>query len=177
MNNLIRILPEIINNVMQKILILFLTLTHMSLHVQIGEQSNKHFWHRVETSASPQKIWQIWTDVKNWQQWDAGLKQAEMTDDFSLNNSGIITSLDNRKSKFTIIAYEEGKSYTFKTKLPLGSLYVKRFLETNDGKTYFTHEVWFAGLTGGIFAKQFGPKFREMLPNVLESIKKIAEKS
>ena len=57
-----------------------------------------------------------------------------------------------------------------KTKLPLGSLYVKRYLKM-DG----THEVWFAGLTRGLFAKAFGGKFRGMLPEVLNNIKTIAE--
>jgi hypothetical protein len=161
---------------MQKIILLSLTLIRMSLYAQTPEQTNKHFWHRVETSAPPQKIWQIWTDVKNWNQWDTGLKQAEIKEHFALNSSGIVTSLENRQSKFTIVTYEEGKSYTFRTKLPLGSLYVRRFLETIDGKTYFTHEVWFSGMTGGIFAKQFGRKFREMLPSVMESIKEIAQK-
>jgi hypothetical protein len=58
----------------------------------------------------------------------------------------------------------------------LGGLYVKRFLEVKNGRTYFTHEVWFSGLTGGIFANMFGEKFKTMLPEVMENIKKIVGK-
>ncbi|MEM1320100.1 MAG: SRPBCC family protein [Bacteroidota bacterium] len=139
------------------------------------EISNKHFWHTVETSASPATIWSIWTDVPNWQQWDSGLKAASLEGDFKLKARGTIVSLEGRKTKFKVVAFEPGRSYTFKTNLPLGGLYVKRSLEEKDGKTMFTHEVWFKGLTGGLFAKRFGPKFRELLPEAMAQIKSIAE--
>jgi len=84
-------------------------------------------------------------------------------------------SLEARKSKFKVVEFVKGKMYTYKTKLPLGSLYVKRYLTEENGQTKFTHEVWFQGLTGGLFAKAFGAKFRQMLPEVMEKIKEIAE--
>jgi len=151
-------------------------LSMMTLQAQQTLPSNKHFWYTLETSASPEKIWAIWTDVPNWKEWDTGLKNATINSDFELGAKGVITSLENRKSKFKIVDYQEGVSYTLKTKLPLGSLYVKRYLATKNGKTTFTHEVWFKGLTKGIFAKAFGGKFRAMLPDVLENVKAIAEK-
>ena len=74
-----------------------------------------------------------------------------------------------------MVDYQEGTSYTFKTKLPLGGLYVKRYLTEENGITRYTHEVWFKGLTAGIFANAFGGKFRAMLPEVMLNIKKIVE--
>lgn len=138
-------------------------------------QNNHHFSHTLVTDASPEVIWKIWTDVSNWKQWDSGLKDAEMKGDFLIGNKGRITSLENRKSTFEITALEPGKSYTFKTQLPLSALYVKRFLKTTDQQTVFTHEVWFQGLTSGVFAALFGTKFKKLLPQVMEEIKKIAE--
>lgn len=146
----------------------------MRLSAQPNQPSDKHFWYSMETTVAPEKIWHIWTDVPNWKQWDTGLQSAEISGDFALNATGIITSLEGRKSKFRIVAFEEGKSYTFKTRLPLGALYVKRYLETKNGKTVFIHDVRFSGITGGLFAKKFGPKFREMLPDVLKKINEIA---
>ena len=147
----------------------------MMLHAQEKAPSNKHFWHSLDTKASPKAIWQIWTDVSNWKKWDKGLKMAAMDSAFQLGAKGTITSLEGREAQFKVVEFEPGKSYTYKTKLPLGSLYVKRYLESKDGKLYFTHEVWFKGLTAGIFAKNFGPEFRRLLPEVMEEVKKIAE--
>lgn len=139
------------------------------------QPSNQHFWHSMPTTAAPEAIWKVWTDVENWGQWDSGLKSATLEGEFKLNAKGVITSLEGRKSKFTVVQYEPGKSYTIKTKLPLGGLYVKRYLSEKNGQTTFTHEVWFKGLTKGIFSKMFGGDFRQMLPGVLDNIKNMVE--
>lgn len=156
--------------------ILFFSFITFTMNSFAQEQSSKHFWHTLETSASPEEIWNIWIDVENWRVWDKGLKDAEMKETFSLNAKGSILSLEGRKSKFKVVEFEEGKSYTFKTKLPFGGLYVKRSLEVREGTTFFTHEVWFSGILGGVFAKKFGEQFREMLPQVMTTLKEIAEK-
>lgn len=147
----------------------------MLTHAQINKPSNKHFWHTLETSASPDIIWKIWSDVPNWKDWDDGLKDAKLKGEFKKGTKGFIFPKKGRKSKFKIVEFEEGKSYTFKTNLPLGGLYVKRTLEVRDGKTFFTHEIWFKGITKRIFAKALGQDFREILPEVMEKIKLIAE--
>ena len=163
---------------MQKLtLVLTLTLLNMTTYAQEKTPSNKHFWYSLETTASAATIWNIWTDVPSWKEWDSGLKDASIMEDFSYKAKGTIISLEGRKSRFKVIEFEQGRSYTIKTVLPLGSLCVKRSLSSQNGKTLFTHEVWFSGLTGGIFAKAFGAKFREMLPEVLENIKRKAEGS
>ena len=148
----------------------------MALHAQTSTPSDQHFWHSQSTIASSAQIWSIWIDVANWKEWDTGLKDAHIAGKLELKAQGQIISLEGRKSKFTIVAFDEGKSYTLKTKLPLGSLYVKRYLDTKNGQITFTHEVWFKGLTRGIFSKAFGGKFRKMLPEILNNVKEIAEK-
>lgn len=147
----------------------------MSTSAQDSLPTNKHFWHSLSTTASADNIWQVWTDVANWKDWDKGLQDAQLEGDFVLGAAGTILSLEGRTSKFKIVELEAGRSYTMKTKLPLGSLYVKRYLTASEGELTFTHEVWFSGLTKGIFAKAFGENFRSMLPEVLENVKGIAE--
>ncbi len=160
---------------MRLILIAALVLNMMNVAAQTVPQTNQHFSHTATTSAPSQRIWNVWTNVSGWKDWDTGLKDASMDESFGLGAKGLITSLENRTSKFKITAYTENISYTMKTKLPLGSLHVTRYLSTQDGLTVYTHEVQFKGLTKGIFAKAFGSKFRDMLPGVLDNIKKIVE--
>jgi len=148
-----------------------------TLIAQEGEPTNKHFWYSMETTASPEAIWAVWTDVPHWKDWDTGLKDATLEGGFTRGAKGVIISVENRKSKFKVMELDPGRSYTYKTKLPLGSLYVKRYLTQGEGITTFTHEVWFKGFTAGIFAKVFGEKFRKMLPEVLQNVKNIAEEN
>jgi hypothetical protein len=141
----------------------------------LAQQSNTRFSHTVETSASPEAIWRVWTDVPNWKAWDDGLKSAELNGPFATDTKGMLIPDKGPKSTFTLTEVVPGHSYTFRTKLPLGSLYVKRVLGVQNGKTAFTHEVWFTGLTKGIFGRALGRNYRAILPGVMANIKAIAE--
>lgn len=158
---------------MRQIILLILTFLAMQ---STAQQSHTHFSHTLETTASTAQIWQVWTDVPNWKSWDDGLKTAELKGVFALNTEGVLTSNKGRKTRFKITEFVDNQSYTFRTQLPLGALYVKRFLTTKDGKTSFTHEVWFTGITKGIFGKALGKDFRKILPDVMNKVKTIAEK-
>ena len=143
----------------------------VGISAQKNSPTNKHFWESSVTQAKPQEVWTVWTDVPNWKTWDTGLKEASIEGEFKLGAKGKIVSLEGRTSKFKVVSWVEGESYTIKTKLPLGSLFVKRFPLVKDGATHFTHEVWFKGLSAGLFARNFGPKFRGLLPEVLLNVK------
>ncbi|MEL6941315.1 MAG: SRPBCC family protein [Bacteroidota bacterium] len=112
---------------MRLLISIFLLLQLMTLHAQ-QQPTNQHFWHTKETTATAAEIWSLWTDVGNWKAWDTGLKDAQLEGDFGLGAKGVITSLEGRKAKFKVTDYVEGQSYTYKTTLPLGGLYVKRYL-------------------------------------------------
>ncbi len=150
--------------------------SQLTLMAKENKPTNKHFWASSTTTSSPEKIWNIWMDVANWKAWDDGLKSAQTEGPLKKGATGTITSLEGRISQFEVTEYTERESYTFRTKLPLAYLYVKRYLTEKDGRTTFTHEVWFKGFNARLFAALFGKKFRAVLPTVLEKIKKIAEK-
>jgi hypothetical protein len=142
----------------------------------VAQQTNYHFSHSDSTTATSGKIWQIWTDVPNWKQWDKGLKEAYLEADFSVGAKGKLMPDKGPKSKFFISELTPNKSYTFKIKIPFGWLIVNRTLEAKDGMTYFTHDVQFTGLLKKALGKKIGKNYRTMLPGVLNEIKLIAER-
>ncbi len=159
-----------------KLPLFYLFFFPITLLAQRPEQAtDKHFWHTTTTVASSPRIWEIWTDVPNWKDWDTGLEDATITMPFALGAKGTIVS-NGRKSKFTVVSFTAGKSYTIKMKLPLGGLYVRRFMEKTAEGLSITHEVWFKGLTSGLFARMLGQDFRKKLPSVVEAVKTRAEK-
>lgn len=136
------------------------------------------FKHSVTTTASAEQIWHIWTDVQNWHQWDSGLKSATLKAGiFKVDAKGSLIPDKGPKAKFIISEVVEGHSYTFKTKIPFGWLIVKRYLKQEGDQVVFTHDVQFTGLLKGMFGKMMGAKYKEMLPQVMEKVKEIAEQS
>jgi len=141
----------------------------------LAQTSNVHFSCTDSTTAVPEKIWQIWTDVENWKQWDKGLQLASIDGDFAAGTKGKLLPDKGPAARFIITAVHPGSAYTFKTKIPLGWLVITRTLKVIDNRTFFTHEVQFTGLLKHIFGRQLGRKYRTMLPEVLHAIKKLAE--
>lgn len=142
----------------------------------LAQQSNTHFSYTVETSATPKVIWGIWTDVPAWKAWDNGLKTAELNGPFEALTTGKLVPDKGPKSKFVLTEVIPYQTYTFKTTLPLGALYVRRYLTSQNGKTTFTHEVWLTGITKGIFGRALGRNYRNLLPEIMGKIKAIAER-
>lgn len=137
--------------------------------------SPRHFWHSTTTNASPDDVWSVWTNVSEWHLWDKGLQSASLEGTFKLGAVGKLVSLNGTTSRFTITEFSDQHSYTFSTALPLARLNVKRFFESFGTETRFTHEVWFDGVLGGIFAMLLGKNFMRLLPSVMEEVKRLAE--
>jgi len=156
-------------------LLLTMSIPSATAQTPLAEGSNTHFRWTIETTAAPENIWRIWTDVPNWPVWDAGLKSAELNGNFGLNAKGKLRPDQGPASKFKIAEFENGKMYVLKTSIPFGSLTVRRNLEVRAGRTFFTHEVRFTGLLKGVFGKKFGARYRVLLPEAMEKIKTLAE--
>ena len=139
--------------------------------------TTKHSFHHTETTTlSPESIWKAWTDVPTWQEWDSGLQSATIKGNWQLGAKGKLIPDKGPKVKFEVIEFVEGQSYTLRMPLPLGSFYLHRFLHTEGGQTQFTHQIYFKGLTAGIFAKSMGERYQKMLPPVMQALMETRER-
>lgn len=133
------------------------------------------FSHTLKTSASPERIWSIWIDVENWSNWDTELLNSYLEGNFRLGAVGQLTPKTGRVSTFRISEFDPRKSYTFTVRLPFCSLNVHRYLSSQSGSTYFTHEVFFQGFLAFMFGLLLGRRFQAVLPRIMENVKRIAE--
>lgn len=135
------------------------------------------FEHTITTSAPPEAIWALWTDVGGWPRWDTPLEWARLDGPFALNVTGRLKSRGSPDSAFTISQVDPGHSYTFTTALPLARLDVRRELGFADAQTCFTHRVSFSGPLGWLFGRVLGPGFQRQLPAVMERLRDLAEQA
>ena len=156
--------------------ILYFTILMFAMMAAQAQESNYHFSHTESTTASAARIWQVWTDVPNWKQWDKGLKEAILEGEFAIGAKGKLIPDKGPKSKFVVTEMKPGESYTFKTRIPFGWLIIKRYLRNKDGVTRFTHEVEFTGILKKALGKNPGKRYRAMLPEVMQAIAALAEK-
>ena len=99
--------------------------------------------------------------MEQWPTWDVGLQRATIAEPFAEDARGKIISDQGQTAKFKITAVDEGRSYTFETKLPLGRMEITRSLVEHGDTVRFTHTVRFRGLTGKLFARRLGTGLSE----------------
>jgi hypothetical protein len=143
-----------------------------------AEGTNSHFYCTLETTAKPEEIWRLWTDVEHWSAWDTELESSSISGAFLAGTRGTLKPTSGSPAQFIIDECNDGSSYTFSTALPLGSLTIKRTLErtTGNGSTRFTHDVQFTGFSGWFFAMVLGNQYKTALPEVMNRIRTLAEK-
>jgi hypothetical protein len=139
------------------------------------KQSNTHFSFTVSVNNSLEKVWESLIDVPTWHLWDTELIEAKLEGDFKIGTKGTMIPKKGPKLKFYISEMTLKKSYTINTIMPVGELVIKRNLNNVEGKIEFTDDIEFTGFLKSIFGLMLGGQFREVLPEVLDKFKIIAE--
>jgi hypothetical protein len=126
--------------------------------------------------ASAEKVWSVWVDVQGWPVWDLGLKQARSQGPLALGVPGSYVPQQGPESTFSVVSFNDRKSYSFVTPLPDATLTLTRTLSRRpDGTTTLTHNVQFAGAQASQFAALFSPGFKAALPSAVEGVARLAE--
>ena len=133
----------------------------------------------LTTKASQKTIWKLWEDVENWKDYDTILEYSYLDDDaeFVVGAKGFVKADGAPKTKFEIIAVDQGNSFIESLKLPLWStLELKRYVSKNDdGETVFTHEVEFKGFMRRAYYLLLAKTFKKELHLVMGRMKALAE--
>ena len=132
----------------------------------------------ISTSASAEIIWNLWADVENWKEFDTLLEYSFLKDQtsFELGAVGYVKARGAPKTKFEIIEFDAGKSFTESLKLPAWhTLELKRLVHVSEGKTVFTHEIVFKGPFKGVLYYFLADNFKRELPLVMTRLKLVAE--
>lgn len=144
--------------------------------VPLASGTSRRFAHTVETSASPQSLWRVWTDAEAWPAWDTELDSVSLDGPFRDGASGRLVPKRGPSARFSVADVDDGRAYTLVTRLPLGALRVRRtWVPAGAGRIAVTHEVSFHGLGGRLLAGRLGPGFRAALPAVMARLAARAE--
>ena len=142
---------------------------------EIAEGTDRAFAHTVPTTASPEALWEVWTDVAGWPAWDVELDSAHLDGAFAEGATGRLVPKRGPSARFRIEEVDEGHAYTLVTRLPLGSLRVRRTWAATEGGIAVTHAVTFGGVGGRALSGRLGPAFRRALPVAMERLCALAQ--
>jgi uncharacterized protein YndB with AHSA1/START domain len=65
----------------------------------------------VQTDVAPQAIWQAWTDVERWPEWNADIGRIELSGPFAVGSTIAMTSHEQDNVELRIAQVEEGELF------------------------------------------------------------------
>ncbi|MGD1903379.1 MAG: polyketide cyclase [Geitlerinemataceae cyanobacterium] len=141
---------------------------------------NIQFSNTVETTASANAIWALWSNVEQWPVWDFELQRAWLEGPFEKDTVGYFEPKQGAKSRFVISQLTshdqaEQQSYTFTVQLPLCQLHMRHYFVGLAESLTFTHEVSFQGNSAFLLNWLIGKRLRTVVPQLMQSIKILAE--
>jgi hypothetical protein len=133
-----------------------------------------HAQHTLETTARPERVWDLVQRVAAWPQWDAGLAAAELAGSFSSGAQGTVRMSGHGRRTFRLGPVVPALGFTASVRVPLGEV---RHIHSQEGTpmgTRLTHRVEIHGPLAWLYGLGLGRRLREGLAPGLRRLAQLA---
>lgn len=133
------------------------------------------FEEKIYIDAPVEKIFALYSDVKNWSTWDPDVKTASIEGAFVSGATGYLEPSNGPKAKIFFIHIVPNNSFVVESKLPLCVMRFEHELLSESGRTKVIHRIIFKGVFSIFFSHIIGSQIRKGLPMTLRGLKIAAE--
>lgn len=127
--------------------------------------------HSIETTASPEAVWELLRDVNGWGAWNAGIETIQLDEPLAVGATFRMKPSGEEVLTSAIAELEENQRLTDVT--DLGDLVVRvvHLLEpTDDGGTTITFRVEVGGVAADAVGEEVGRAVSADFPEVLAAL-------
>ena len=133
------------------------------------------FEHSADSEASPESIWNRYTDVENWSQWSQkGIEESSLDGHFEVGSEGMSKAPHLPKGRFELIEVEPERCFASKSKLPGSTLTFDHRIEPRDGGTRITHKATLEGPLTFVWRQVVGRMVERGLPDGVDRLAELA---
>ena len=129
----------------------------------------------AEVNASPEKIFNIYSQVNQWSIWDPDTNSAVLNGDFSANTVIDLQTQSGSRVKIKLLEVVKNHSFITESKLPLCVIQFEHTLKPLENQTIVTHKISFSGILGSVFSFLLASQMKKSLSQTLLALKKYAE--
>jgi hypothetical protein len=130
----------------------------------------------VETSASADRIWKVWSDTSTWGEWNPNVTTMEMNGPFQSGSIAVMNTPAGQHHKMRLLDAEPGRSFALETNVVPGTTF--RFncrIDPADGKTKVSQHVLVKGPLGPVLGGMLGPQVSKEFGTLLRNLAGKAE--
>jgi uncharacterized protein YndB with AHSA1/START domain len=132
----------------------------------------------VETTASPQTAWKIWSDTSTWPEWNPDVQSMTLTGPFAAGTRGTMKTKQGTRA-IQLTEVEPGKSFRLETTvIPLTRFaFVCKVSAGSAGKTTLSQAIVVGGPLGGLVGGMMGKQIADTFPALLQGLAGKAERT
>lgn len=134
----------------------------------------------VETSASPEQVWRVWSDMSTWGEWNPNVSTMDWKGGFVSGTTGVMHTRAGQHHNMQLVDVVPGRSFGLLTTVVPGTRF--RFncrIAPGAGasKTRVEQTVEVGGPLGPIMGGMLGPQVSKEFGTLLANLAKKAEAS
>ena len=132
----------------------------------------------VETTASPEAIWRLWSDVDGWPEWNADIEQIEISGPFATGSTVLMTPGGQEPVKLRIA--EALEPDLFVDEADLGHVVVRtihRVEHLAGERIRVVYRMEISGPAADTVGPEVGPQISADFPETLAALVQQAERS
>jgi Polyketide cyclase / dehydrase and lipid transport len=130
----------------------------------------------VESTASPEQVWKIWSDMSTWGDWNPNVSTMDWQGAFTQGSEGVMNTRAGQHHKMKLAEVQAGRFFALETSVVPGTTF--RFncrVEPSGGKTKISQMVEVKGPLGPILQGMLGPQVSKEFGTLLANLAKRAE--
>jgi hypothetical protein len=126
----------------------------------------------LETRAAPTAVWQVWSDVDTWPQWNPDMKESRLDGPLRLGTTGMINTRSGGKHAVVVTHLEDGRSFELEsTAMPGTRMAIRATLTPIQGGTRISQAFEARGLLAPIVGPMMGGMILKTFSSVLAGLK------
>lgn len=130
------------------------------------------FEYMLDAQAKPESVWALYSDMRTWTAWDAGIEGAELHGPFQAGSTGWLQPEGQERLAFELVEVVPLRTFSDVTKLPEAGIEIRfeHTLEPLDAGTRITHRVTIDGPNAGELGSVIGAGMAEGIPHTVASL-------
>jgi hypothetical protein len=131
----------------------------------------------VESAASPERVWSIWSDMSTWGDWNPNVSTMDWTGGFVQGSQGIMNTKAGQHHKMILAEVQPGRFFALETSVvPLTRFRFNCRVEPGAaGKTRISQMVEVKGPLGPVMQGMLGPQVSKEFGTLLANLARKAE--
>ncbi len=127
--------------------------------------------HSVETTASPQAIWRLWTDVANWGSWNNDIEAVELHGPFAEGSTISMTPTGQETVQLHLAEVRENEQFVDEAEIAEMVLRtIHRLDQLDTGRVRVTYRMEITGPAAAEMGPQIGPQITADFPETIAAL-------